>query len=64
MSFTLKSWQAEGIDPLPGFSPPVESRWGEAAAQYPLELLARKADNYLNSTFANLPGHRKHGGPP
>jgi len=47
------------IDPLPGFVPPIESRWGKAAAQYPLELLARKNDNYMNSTFANLPGHRK-----
>jgi anaerobic selenocysteine-containing dehydrogenase len=47
------------IDPLPGFVPPVESRWGEAAKKFPLELLARKNDNYMNSTFANLPGHRK-----
>jgi molybdopterin guanine dinucleotide-containing S/N-oxide reductase-like protein len=48
-----------GLDTLPGFVPPVESRWGEAAKNYPLELLARKNDNYMNSTFANLPGHRK-----
>jgi anaerobic selenocysteine-containing dehydrogenase len=48
-----------GLDPLPGFVPPTESRWSEAAKQYPLELLARKNDNYMNSTFANLPGHRK-----
>jgi anaerobic selenocysteine-containing dehydrogenase len=48
-----------GLDPLPGFVPPTESRWTEAAKQYPLELLARKSDNYMNSTFANLPGHRK-----
>jgi molybdopterin guanine dinucleotide-containing S/N-oxide reductase-like protein len=48
-----------GLDPLPGFVPPTESRWTEAAKQYPLELLARKNDNYMNSTFANLPGHRK-----
>ncbi|MGB7264282.1 MAG: molybdopterin-dependent oxidoreductase, partial [Terracidiphilus sp.] len=47
------------IDPLPGFVPPAESRWGEAAKKYPLELLGRKSDNYMNSTFANLPGHRK-----
>ncbi len=46
-------------DPLPGFTPPTESRWGKAAERYPLELLARKADNYMNSTFANLEGHRK-----
>jgi anaerobic selenocysteine-containing dehydrogenase len=50
---------ATSIDPLPGFVPPVESRWSEGAKQYPLELLARKNDNYMNSTFANLPGHRK-----
>lgn len=48
----------QGIDPLPGFKAPVESRLGKKAEQYPLELLARKNDNYLNSTFANLPGHR------
>ena len=44
---------------LPGFIAPAESRWGEAAERYPLELLGRKNDNYMNSTFANLPGHRK-----
>jgi anaerobic selenocysteine-containing dehydrogenase len=50
---------AAGEDGLPGFCPPVESRFGEGAKRYPLELLARKADNYMNSTFANLDGHRK-----
>ena len=50
---------AAGLDGLPGFVSPVESRWSEAAKNYPLELLARKNDNYMNSTFANLPGHRK-----
>ena len=49
----------QGLDPLPGFTPPAESRWGPDATRYPLELLARKADNFLNSTFAGLPGHRK-----
>ncbi len=48
-----------GVDPLPGLSPPAESRWGETAARYPLEFLPRKSDNYMNSTFANLEGHRK-----
>jgi anaerobic selenocysteine-containing dehydrogenase len=47
------------VDPLPGFTPPTESRWGADAKRFPLELLARKADNYMNSTFANLDGHRK-----
>ena len=46
---------AQGLDPLPAFVPPRESRHTEAAKKYPLELLGRKADNYLNSTFSNLP---------
>jgi molybdopterin guanine dinucleotide-containing S/N-oxide reductase-like protein len=48
-----------GLDPLPGFIPPVESRWGKGAERFPLEFLGRKSDNYMNSTFANLDGHRK-----
>ena len=32
---------------------------GRIRAHFPLEFLPRKADNYMNSTFANLPGHRK-----
>ena len=40
------------------FLPP--SRDGvKMAERYPLEFLSRKADNYMNSTFANLDGHRK-----
>ncbi len=27
--------------------------------RFPLEFLPRKADNYMNSTFANLPGHQR-----
>ena len=50
---------AAGLDGLPGFVAPAESRWGKTAERYPLELLGRKNDNYMNSTFANLPGHRK-----
>lgn len=59
IEFYSEKLEAQGLDPLPGFKPPVESRWSEAARKYPLELLARKNDNYVNSTFANLPGHRK-----
>ena len=59
IEFFSEALAAAGLDPLPGFVPPVESRWGSLAKQYPLELLARKNDNYMNSTFANLPGHRK-----
>jgi molybdopterin guanine dinucleotide-containing S/N-oxide reductase-like protein len=50
---------AQGLDPLPAFVPPVESRWTKSAERHPLEFLSRKADNYMNSTFANLDGHRR-----
>jgi anaerobic selenocysteine-containing dehydrogenase len=56
--FYSEALAAQGLDPLPGFVPPVESRHGKSG-EYPLEFLPRKADNYMNSTFANLPGHRK-----
>ena len=45
--------------PLPEWVAPVESRSGvEGGGKFPLEFLPRKADNFMNSTFANLPGHR------
>lgn len=59
VEFYSATLAARGLDPLPAFVPPTESRWGAGAKQYPLEFLGRKADNYMNSTFANLDGHRK-----
>ena len=44
-----------GLDPVAEFTPPTESRHGEKDSAFPLELLARKADNFLNSTFSNIP---------
>jgi len=44
-----------GLDPVVQFRPPVESRHGDRAKAFPLELLARKADNFLNSSFSNVP---------
>ncbi len=56
-SETLKS---KGLDPVVGFTPPGESRHGaeSKAGGFPLELLARKPDNHMNSTFANVPSVR------
>jgi anaerobic selenocysteine-containing dehydrogenase len=47
--------KAQGLDPVAEFRPPAESRNSEEQRQFPLELLARKHDNFLNSTFSNLP---------
>jgi anaerobic selenocysteine-containing dehydrogenase len=45
--------------PVPVFTAPAESRAHAAQGAYPLEFLPRKADNYMNSTFANLPQHQR-----
>jgi anaerobic selenocysteine-containing dehydrogenase len=50
-----ESLKAQGLDPVVHFEPPNESRHSEQAKVFPLELLARKADKSLNSTFSNLP---------
>jgi molybdopterin guanine dinucleotide-containing S/N-oxide reductase-like protein len=59
IEFFSETLAVQGTDPLPAFAPPTESRWNQDVRRYPLELLGRKADNYMNSTFANLDGHRK-----
>jgi molybdopterin guanine dinucleotide-containing S/N-oxide reductase-like protein len=50
-----ESLAAQGLDPVVSFVPPEESRLSAGATQFPLELLSRKADNFLNSTFTNIP---------
>ncbi len=57
--FYSSALAAAGLEPLPTFHPPDESRRGAASHTFPLEFLPRKASNYMNSTFANLPGHQK-----
>ena len=63
-NFTTPSGKAEfyseqlktaGLDPVAAFEPPDESRHTAAAKKFPLELLSRKADNFLNSSFCNTP---------
>ena len=53
--FYSEQIQALGLDPVADFQPPQESRHTASAKKYPLELLARKADNFLNSSFCNTP---------
>jgi anaerobic selenocysteine-containing dehydrogenase len=50
---------ARGLDPVVSFVPPQESRHSEKARQFPLEMLSRKADNFLNSSFTNIPSIQK-----
>jgi anaerobic selenocysteine-containing dehydrogenase len=66
LPFSTPAWfqTASGrgeLTPVPIFTPPAESRGGAAArsGEYPLEFLPRKSDNYMNSTFANIPRHQR-----
>jgi anaerobic selenocysteine-containing dehydrogenase len=54
-----ESLKASGLDPVASFVPPTESRHGSGVKNFPLELLARKADNFLNSSFCNVPSVRE-----
>jgi molybdopterin guanine dinucleotide-containing S/N-oxide reductase-like protein len=56
--FYSETLAKRGLDPLPAWVPNVESRHGEGARSFPLEMLPRKADNWMNSTFANSETHR------
>ena len=56
--FYSEALKAKGLDPVVSFIPPSESRHADGAKKYPLEMLARKADNFLNSTFSNLASHK------
>jgi molybdopterin guanine dinucleotide-containing S/N-oxide reductase-like protein len=54
-----ESLKQQGLDPVATFIPPTESRHSAKAKNYPLEILTRKSDNHLNSSFCNLPAHQK-----
>jgi molybdopterin guanine dinucleotide-containing S/N-oxide reductase-like protein len=58
--FYSEALKRQGLDPVVAFTPPDESRHGSKsqAAGFPLELLARKPDNHLNTSFANVPSVR------
>jgi len=48
------------LAPVPVYGPASEAPGGvDARAEFPLQFLPRKADNYMNSTFANIPVHQR-----
>ena len=49
--------KADGLDPLPTYTPPREDPQTrpDLAARYPLQLLSPPRPQFLNSTFANSP---------
>ncbi|RKR85852.1 anaerobic selenocysteine-containing dehydrogenase [Micromonospora pisi] len=55
---------SSGVDPLVGYTPPVEAADAELAARFPLVLIAPAGRFLMNSTFASLPWHSGRMGPP
>ena len=58
--------KADGFDPLPAYTPPLEDPLTrpDLAARYPLQLVSPPRPQFLNSTFANSPRHRTSAGDP
>ena len=56
--FYSETLAAQALDPLPGYVAADKSRHSPLAKRFPLELLPRKNDNFMNSTFAGLPYHQ------
>jgi anaerobic selenocysteine-containing dehydrogenase len=56
VEFYSASLEARGLDAMPTFRAPQESR--RHAPPGMLEFLPRKAGHFMNSTFANHPGHQ------
>lgn len=57
---------ADGLDPLPAWTPPYESAASapELAEKYPLAMISPPARNFLNSTFVNVQSLRDTEGEP
>lgn len=57
---------AEGLDPLPAYTPPAEDPQTrpDLARRFPLQLVTPPHPALLNSTFANVPSLREQAGEP
>ncbi len=64
LHITVPSLAAEGLDPIPGYTPSFEGGDHELAKRFPLILISPAQRFFLNSTFADLPGHLKMTGEP
>ena len=65
LEFYSERAETDGLDPLPGYTPPYEAADKDAPLRrsYPLALIAPASHNFLNSIFANKPALRDKQGP-
>jgi anaerobic selenocysteine-containing dehydrogenase len=63
----VELWSAaardDGLDPLVGYTPPIEVGDRELAKRFPFVLITPATRYFLNSTFASLDWHRGKSGP-
>jgi anaerobic selenocysteine-containing dehydrogenase len=64
LHITVPALAAEGLDPIPGYTPSFEGGDAELAKRFPLILISPAQRFFLNSTFADLPGHLRMTGAP
>ncbi len=64
--FFSAQMQSDGLDPLPAYIPPYESKAStpELAQIYPLAMISPPARNFLNTTFVNVMSLRGTEGEP
>ncbi len=64
--FYSASMAADGLDPVPAYIPPYESKASnpELAKRFPLAMISPPARNFLNSTFVNVKSLRGADGEP
>lgn len=57
---------AQGLDPLPNYTPPAEDplQKSDLAARYPLQMVSPPQPSFLNSSFVNVASLRRDEGEP
>jgi anaerobic selenocysteine-containing dehydrogenase len=61
LEFWSEKAMADGLDPLPGYTPPALAEWD---AEHPLALVAPASHWFLNTIFANKPDLMQRAGEP
>jgi anaerobic selenocysteine-containing dehydrogenase len=64
VEFFSQTAAAQGLDPLPDYTPPLEDVRSKLARRFPLAMISPPARNFLNSSFVNVKSLRASEGEP
>ena len=62
LEFRSARAEADGLDPLAGYTPPTEVTDDALAARYPLNLISAASHHFVNTIFGNNPELRRRSG--